>query len=89
MSTSGLSFVGRFVLFRSTVKPRLSEQRILYCVGISEFVEVVAKINRKDLSRSLSPSNYCYVVLTTLLSLIEAIAPGSKTRNNKILQPLV
>ena len=59
---------------------------------VSEFVqitEVMAKINRKDLSRSLSPSNYCYVVLTTLLCLIEAIAPGSKTKNNKILQPLV
>ena len=66
--------------------------RILDCVRISEFVqitEVVVKINRKDLSRSLSPSHYCEVVLTTLLCLIEAIAPATKTRNNKILQTLV
>ena len=35
---------------------------ILHCVWISEFVqitEVEAKISRIDLSKSLSPSNYC------------------------------
>ena len=80
MIQSNLGYPNSFVL------------RILCCVRISEFVqitEVVAKINRKDLFGSLSPSNYCYVVLTTLLCLIEAIVPGSKTRNNKILQQLV
>ena len=48
--------------------------------------EVVAKISRNRLIQEFITFE---LLQTILLCLIEAIAPGNKTKNNKILQPLV